>query len=91
MFKKICETVRKFPFISWFILTGLVGAILFLVVYVAVDFESDAITIALSFISTIMAAFLGTIMTHYADAQNYMEEHPGIEFKKAWEWTRPSK
>ena len=90
MFKKICETVRKFPFMSWCVLTGLIGVFLFPIGYVVVGFKSDAVTITLCFISMAVAAFLGTFMTHYADAQNYMEEHPGTEFKYAWDQTRPS-
>lgn len=90
MFKKICGIVRKFPFISWCILTGLVEAILLLVFYFVVRFKSDVVTVPLFFVAAVVAAFLGTIMAHYVDAQNYMEEHPGTEFKYAWEQTRPS-
>lgn len=90
MLKRICEVVRKFTFISWFVLTGLVAAIFFLVTYVVTGIKSDAVTIMISFISMFVATFIGIIMTHYADAKNYMEEHPGTEFKYAWEQTRPS-
>ena len=97
MFKALCKFTRKHYFLVLIILLYLCAIGSGFIIKYVVGFEFDLNSLdtffvigALAFIFLLVSIFLCSLLIHYADAMDYIEQHPWVDKDEAWIKTRPS-